>query len=88
MQSVPITNNVVNSNPVNGEVCFIQHYVIKFVREFGQVSGFLKVLFVSSTNKTDCHDITTILLKVALNTITIAIKTENDIYQVYILLSI
>jgi hypothetical protein len=26
---------------------------------------------VSSTNKTDCHDITEILLKVALNTITI-----------------
>jgi hypothetical protein len=26
---------------------------------------------VSSTNKTDCHDITGILLKVALNTITL-----------------
>ena len=30
---------------------------------------------VSSTNKTDCHDITEILLKVALNTI----KTKNKI---------
>jgi len=29
---------------------------------------------VSSTNKTDCHDITEILLKVALNTITLTWK--------------
>jgi hypothetical protein len=29
---------------------------------------------VSSTNKTDCHDITEILLKVALNTITLKLK--------------
>jgi hypothetical protein len=28
---------------------------------------------VSSTNKTDCHDITEVLLKVALNTITLTI---------------
>jgi hypothetical protein len=28
---------------------------------------------VSSTNKTDCHDITEILLKVALNTITLTL---------------
>jgi hypothetical protein len=31
---------------------------------------------VSSTNKTDCHDITEILLKVALSTITIIITTQ------------
>jgi hypothetical protein len=41
----------------------IQHYVTKFVR------GFLGVLCISSTNKTDGHDIAEILLKVALNTI-------------------
>jgi hypothetical protein len=41
MQSVPITTNVMSSNPAE----------------------------VSSTNKTDHHDITEILLKVALNTI-------------------
>jgi hypothetical protein len=46
----------------------IQHYVIKFVSDLRQVSGFLWVL-LSSTNKTDGHDITEILLKVALNTI-------------------
>jgi len=29
MQSVPITTNVVSSNPTHGEVYSIQHYVIK-----------------------------------------------------------
>ena len=38
VQLVPITNKVVGSNPVHGEVYLIQHYVIKFV------SGFLRVL--------------------------------------------
>jgi len=33
MQSVPITTNVVISNPVHGEVYLIQHYVIKFVSD-------------------------------------------------------
>jgi hypothetical protein len=48
----------------------VQHYVIKFVSDLQQVSGFLRVLSpVSSINKTDHHDITEILLKVALNTI-------------------
>ena len=28
MQSVPITTKVVSTNPVHGEVCLIQHYVI------------------------------------------------------------
>jgi len=35
----------------------------------GQVGGFFPGTPVSSTNKTDHHDITEILLKVALNTI-------------------
>ena len=33
---------------------------------------------VSFTNKTDCHDITEILLKVALNTITITLTHSGD----------
>ena len=46
------------------EVYLIQHYVIKFVSGSSVVfSGFL-------LNKTDHQDITEILLKVALNTIT------------------
>jgi hypothetical protein len=39
----------------------IHHYVIKFVSDFWQVGGFLWVLLVSSTNKTDHHDIAEIL---------------------------
>jgi hypothetical protein len=42
--------------------------VIKFVIDLRQVGGVLQAL-VSSTKKTNCHDITEILLKVALNTI-------------------
>ena len=45
----------------------IQHYVIKFVSGRLLYPG----IAVSSTNKTDRHDITEILLKVALNTITL-----------------
>jgi len=45
MQSVPVTTNVVSSNPVHGEVCSIQHYVIKFVSDLRLVSGFLWVLW-------------------------------------------
>jgi hypothetical protein len=41
----------------------------KFVSDLQQVSGFVRGPPVSSTNKTDCHNITEILLKVALSTI-------------------
>ena len=58
MQSVPITTTVMSSNPVHGEVYLIQHYVIKFVSDLRQVGGFFPV---SSTNKTDHHDIAEIL---------------------------
>ena len=69
VQSVPITANVVSSNPVRGEVYSIQYYVINFVCDLRQVGSFPGTP-VSSTNKTDRHDITTkILLKVALNII-------------------
>jgi len=44
MQSVPIATNVVNSNPVHGEVYSIQLYLIKFVNDLRQVGGFLRVL--------------------------------------------
>jgi hypothetical protein len=70
VQSVSITTKVVSSNPVQGEVYSIQMYVIKFVSDLQQVGGFFSGTPVSSTNKTDHNDITEILLKVALNTIT------------------
>jgi hypothetical protein len=41
--------------------------VIKFVNDLRQVGGFLGSTPVSSTNKTDRHDMAKILLKVALN---------------------
>jgi hypothetical protein len=41
------------------------------LKHLQQVGGFLLVLKVSSTNKTDRHDMAEILFKVTLNTITI-----------------
>jgi hypothetical protein len=52
----------------------IQHYVMKFVSDLQQVGGFLPGSPVSSINKTDCHDIAEILLKVVLNTINLNIN--------------
>jgi hypothetical protein len=49
----------------SGDVYSVQHYVIKFVSDLWQVGGFLRGTPVSSSNKTDRHDITEILLKVA-----------------------
>jgi hypothetical protein len=63
MQSVPNSTKVVSLNPVHGEVYSIQHYVIKFVSDLLWFSP------VTPSNKTDRHDITEILLKMASNTI-------------------
>ena len=65
---MPISTNVVSSNPVHGEVYSIQHYVIKFVRH-ATGRWFSPGTPVSSTNKTDPHGIAAILLKVVLSTI-------------------
>ena len=63
--------SLVTSNPAQTRCTWYnnEHYVIKFVSDLRQVCGFPRTP-VSSTNKTDCHNITEILLKVALNTIT------------------
>jgi hypothetical protein len=61
MQSVSITTNVVCSNPVYGEVFSIYQYVVKFVSDFWQVGGFLRVLRFSPPNKTNRHDMIEIL---------------------------
>jgi hypothetical protein len=55
--------------------------MIKCVSDLQQVDGFLRVQ-VSSTNKTDCNDITEILLKVALNTITLTLFILDEIIAV------
>ena len=46
-----------------GEVHLIQLYVIKSVSKLRQVGGFFPGIPVSSTNKTDCHNLTEILMK-------------------------
>ena len=53
----------------------VQHYVIKFVSNLRQVDAFLRVLQFPPPIITDRHNITEILLKVALNTI-----KPNQIY--------
>jgi hypothetical protein len=44
MQSMTITTKLVSLNPDQGEVYWIQHYVIKFVSDLQQVSRFIRVL--------------------------------------------
>ena len=44
MQSVPITTEVVSSNPVHCELYPIQHYAIKFISDQRQVGRLLRVL--------------------------------------------
>ena len=70
MQSVPLTPNV-SLDPTHGVVYSIQHNVIKFVNDFGQVGGFLWVLHFPPPMKLTATDITEILLKVVLNTISL-----------------
>ena len=53
---------------LHDKVYSIQHYVIKFVR-LAAGPWFSPGTTVSSINKTDCHDITEILLKVTLSII-------------------
>ena len=64
-----ITTKVASSNPAHGEMYSIQRYVIKLVSYLRQVGVFFHGTPVSSTNKTDCHDINEIVLQVALNII-------------------
>jgi hypothetical protein len=71
MQSMHITTRVVSLDPAHGEVNSIKENVIKFVRLVAYSAG----IPVSCTNKTYCHDITEILLKVAL--VTLTQKTNN-----------
>ena len=77
VQSVSINTKVVSSNPVHGEVYSIQHYVIKFATDLRQVDCLSSGTPVSSTYKTERHDITVILSKVALNTINQPPKKRN-----------
>jgi hypothetical protein len=44
IRMMPITTNVVSSNPAHGEVYSIQHYVIKIISDLRQLRGFLWIL--------------------------------------------
>jgi hypothetical protein len=79
MQSVNITK-VVSSNPAHGKVYSIQHYVIKFVSDLQQVGDFLWVLmFPPSIELHERHDITEMLLKVPLSTISLSLNYSTNI---------
>ena len=54
-----------------------RHYMIKYVSDLRQVSGFLRVLWFPPPMK-HCYDITEILLKVALNTINLTKPNSRD----------
>jgi hypothetical protein len=69
MQSAPITTDVVSSNLDQGEV----HNIMWLAKG----RWFSPGLLVSSTNETDRHDITEILLKVAFNTLKQTLKQTN-----------
>jgi len=58
---------VVGSNPTHDEVYLIQHYVVKFVSDLLQISGFLCVLQFTPPIKLTTTDI---LFKVALSALT------------------
>ena len=68
LQSVHITTHV------HGEVYLIHHYVIKVCPWLAKGLWFSPGTQGSSTNKTDHHDIAEIVLKVALNTITLTTR--------------
>ena len=74
---MPITTNVVNSNPAQGDVYSIQHYVIKFVSDFVAGRWLSPGPTVSPTIRTDRHDITEILLKVESYKFTLRTQTNE-----------
>ena len=61
VQSVSITTKAVSSNSAHGEVCSIQHYVIKFVSDLQQVSGFLAHL--DKGNVSFCHHLASLVCR-------------------------
>ena len=64
----PITTNIVSSYPTQAR-CIRSTLCDKVCQWLAAGLWFSPGTMVSSTDKTDCHDITEILLKVALNTI-------------------
>ena len=86
VQSVHITTKVVSLNPAHGKVYSIQHYVVKVCHWLATGRWFSLDTPVSPTNKTDHYDITEILLKVALNTISLTLNPRWPPYPPILLL--
>jgi hypothetical protein len=63
-----LCETVVSANPAHGEVYSIQHLVNKICQWLATGRWFYLGTPVSSINETDRHNITEILLKVAINT--------------------
>ena len=81
MQSVPITTNIASSNPTQARCTWYNimcDTVCKWLATYQWFSG------VPSTNKTDCHDIPEILLKVALHIIILNLFNSDDMVWLYI----
>ena len=67
---MPITTKVVSSNPTHGEVSSIHNYVIKFVDDLRQVTGFIHILSFPPPIKLTAMIYKNVAeMKVALNTI-------------------
>ena len=62
--------SVVSLNPAQNEVYSIKPYVSQFVSNLQQIGGFLHIVWFPQPIRHH-HDIAEILLKVALNTITL-----------------
>jgi hypothetical protein len=67
VQSVPIITNIVSSNPVHGEVTTLCDKSLRVT----STGRWFSLDTPVSSNKTDRHDINDILLKVALNSISL-----------------
>ena len=80
MKSVPITTKVVSSNPAHGEVYFDTTFCDEVCRSLAAGRWFSPGTQFSSIDKTDRQDIAQILLKVALNTITLTLILDLTWY--------
>ena len=75
-----ITSKIASWNSADGEVYSIQHHVIKFVSDLQEVCRFLQVLQFPLQIKLTATYLTEILLKVALNTLTLTLTLQKYIY--------